>query len=99
MKMLSLLAAMAAILLFTSSTVNKRYLVKYHFNGGSRLSDAKDASKYEIWDSPLSDCGGPSNLPCLIQFDNNIYPTLQDYLDSFASTIDVKNNAISTRRI
>lgn len=70
--------------------------LQYHFKAGKTLSQAKDTSSWEILDK-ATDCGGPANLPCVIIFTTNIYPTLQDYLDNFATVVDVKNAAISTR--
>ena len=72
--------------------------LQYHYKAGKILSQAKDTSSWELLDKQ-TDCGGPANLPCIIIFTTNIYPTLQDYLDNFATPVDVKNAAIATRNL
>jgi hypothetical protein len=98
------IATIAAIGIYSPDSSRCNYLhharivMQYHFISGKTLSQAKDASSWEIADK-VTDCVGPANLPCVITFNTATYPTLQDYLDSFSTVTDVKNAAISTRNL
>lgn len=95
---LSAIAALFAVAAVGVSYANSRALVSVHFKAGQPLSQAKVAAAYEPNTGGFS-CTGAANLPCIIQYDNSVYPTLQDYLDSFSTPTDVKNAAVSVRAI
>lgn len=88
---------MSVISLSANSKINHRNLLTYHFIQGKVLREAKTALSYELWPYAYSDCPGQPNLPSLISFNPDIYPTLQDYLDSFNTVNDVKLAAVQTR--
>lgn len=99
MKKYSFLPILALVLGIAASaftTAKNSSIEKWHFIENSPLSAAKTASAYEA-DMGTADCDQIPTVPCVVEFDNTVYPTLQDYLDQFQDPEDVLDEASEVR--
>lgn len=89
---LALVLAVAA-----SAFTSKTSLQEWHLIAGKSGSQLFQEASYEPVPSNVS-CNNAEVVPCVIQFDTQEFPDLQDYLDSFnGSQTALTVDAISTR--
>lgn len=98
MKKISLLPILALVLGIATSafTSPSSSMERWHLIAGKTINDAKDPLAYEPDNGSFS-CNNVQNLPCIVEFDPAVYPSLQDYLDSFTSETQVRDAAVGTR--
>jgi len=93
---LPVMALLVAVSASAFTTIKKPALVDYFYNSSSTApADILTAAKYSPGTS--GSCNGGTAMPCNIEFDNSVYPTVQAWLTHEGTASKVIADATATK--
>ncbi len=103
-KITGAVVAIALVLttIFTVSAFTKKVtLVKYQYTENT-MDNLFDHTKWDdVTVAAPASCGDPGDLPCIIEFDSEVYADIEDFLNSNPDLTSLRQNSteISSKEI
>ncbi len=89
-------------LVFTASAFTKKVaLVKYQYTENTMDNLFDDTKWDDVTVAAPASCGDPGDLPCIIEFDSEVYADIEDFLESNNDLTSLRPNSteISSKEI